>query len=120
MRYYYDDPLAAAWMVLNFKMRLQKGEAGYGKGTTTFKALLDAELDRAWRYRYYIHPDSLYILEPQVGDLVGWLTLSKAGDKEEWLESFNPFEKLIPHVKSPISRIIQRNGIPFMMPKEEA
>lgn len=79
-RYYYSDPLAAAWMARHH-------------GFTSYTGNLEADdfdsySDRNWhhcvddwRYRlvkhgvqhapiFYLHPESLHLLAPQVGDLV--------------------------------------------------
>jgi hypothetical protein len=76
-----------------------------------FYDLPDLEILSATRLQHiplktYIHPNSLHLLEPQVGDLVKW----KGGD----------YRKPDPNFDSNfIERIIERNGIPFMQPQKE-
>lgn len=61
---------------------------------------------------FYIHPDSLHLLEPQVGDLIAY-------EYEGRIKCYS----LIAHpdngkTKLPErQKIIQRNGIAFMMPE---
>jgi len=50
MRYYYEDPLAVAWMIKHFSMEFALTQA----------------------HRRYIHPDSEHLLRPQLEDLVKW------------------------------------------------
>ncbi len=74
MRYYYDCPLKAAWMHKHFGMRFDVYEPVFEIDGFSF-----AYIDRADGYEFsegqfiYIHPESLRLLEPQVGDLVLWL-----------------------------------------------
>ena len=60
-RYSYSDPLAAAWMERHFGMRLVD-EEGIERMAWT--------LAHATQCLLFAHPDSLALLEPQVGDLV--------------------------------------------------
>lgn len=123
-KYYYDDPLAAAWMAKHFRIQFEEGRYYEGIGvkiTTTVAG------------KFYIHPDSIELLEPQEGDLIiidrdytrGFypslvkgvlkegddLFLVEDLDGEELSECYISFDS--------IKEIIQRNSIPFMWPKEE-
>ena len=60
-RYFYTDPLAAAWMAKHFGMRFTNGEH-----EVCVTPLVDAEADGI----RFVHPDSLHLLELQGGDLV--------------------------------------------------
>ena len=77
-RYFYTDPLAAAWMGQHFNMvtyigRLPDDWDAYGQ--PNWHQCVDD-----WKYRqeklkqpapkFYLHPESLNLLEPQVGDLL--------------------------------------------------
>ena len=136
MKYYYTDVLAAAWMAKHFGMKLQKGVFGYGEGVTTYLTLLDAAGNEAWKYRYYIHPDSLPLLEPKEGDVVrlnnsirprfnicddkGKLLLDRK--KNPITTTKFPYHEYIvfnEHFREDVMAIIQRNGIPFMWPERE-
>lgn len=76
MRYYYTDPLAAAWMAKHFGMRFLSDrsndnapdDASDHEADTAYEA--DCGWGKAKERKYYIHPDSLHQLEPQVEDLV--------------------------------------------------
>lgn len=57
--YYYDDPLAAAWMAKHFGMKFWNGEH-----EICVTPLVDSEAEA----KRYIHQDSLHLLEPQEGD----------------------------------------------------
>lgn len=128
-RYYYTDPLAAAWMAKQYGMQFEPREKSWNKiehWTSLIAELEDChsiEEDRA-RGKYYIHPDSLPLLEPNIGDLViflnartthivsdvcsfasGYKTIS-VQDKDN---NFYPEEL----------KIIQRNNIAFIWPERE-
>lgn len=65
-RYFYTEPLAAAWMMKHHDMQIvdkyadEIGEA--------FRRDPSVWLDPP----YYVHADSLHLLEPQGGDLITW------------------------------------------------
>lgn len=68
MKYFYTDPLAAAWMAKHFWMAF-----------ITRDAWELFQLEERWRYKtslalfqgkFYIHPDSVKLLEPQPEDCV--------------------------------------------------
>jgi len=73
-RFFYTDPLAAAWMAKHFKMdiRIDDPDGKVFLETTLIHGL------REWRdaisastgYKFYIHPDSLHLLDPRRDDLV--------------------------------------------------
>lgn len=65
-------------------------------------------IDPASSYRLYVHPDSLHLLEPKVGDFI----VDAYGDV--WTKG-NP-----PPPMREGDKIIQRNGIAFMWPEVEA
>src|SRR4051794_7466770 len=61
-RYFYTDPLAAAWMARHFGMRYQ----ALPSHITSYD-FIEGSLDGG-DGPYIIHPDSLHLLEPQIGD----------------------------------------------------
>lgn len=92
-KFYYDDPLAAAWMAKHFGMKLlslhteqQKIEYDIPDEDTDYDWYHGCVVD-GWRKdiemisdavefiedasdKIYIHPDSLHLLEPQVSDII--------------------------------------------------
>jgi len=131
VRYYYNDALKAAWMAREFGVKFQwpSGDKlyDYGSDWRNFTANF-----------LYIHPDSLHILEPQVGDL--WRVIAKNSGRAD--TDRNPPD-VIYHITdthfwrvgkelSPklggegklrarykFCKIIQRNGAAFFMPEVE-
>ncbi len=110
MTYYYDDPLAAAWMAKYFGMNFDATDDGY---SWKDYHLLTAE-------RFYIHPDSMHLLEPKSDDLV--LHNNKVGYIPSILSQLGSPVGTPPldFAKYKDAKIIQRNGIAFHWPKEEA
>jgi hypothetical protein len=123
-RYFYTDPLAAAWMAKHHGIRI--ASSVYEDGSYDGFVMPDGSEDG----RYYIHPDSLHLLEPlvndclQIGDdLLFWV----CRDDSFWEEHENdPNLKYnfigIKAASSNVidgARIIQRNGIAFMWPEVE-
>lgn len=138
-RYFYTDPLAAAWMAKHFGMLFQ-----FENGRECYFDE-DPHVFRLTSSRFFIHPDSMRLLEPQVGDAVEfdrwhwdrqrqedmkdapykphygsviqcgkgeWLEVVSAG--VGWDTTFGGHQFAMQH------KIIQRNGIPFMWPASEA
>lgn len=126
-RFYYTDPLAAAWMENKFDMKfidLNGGdiwicEANYMYGE-------NEQVDRS-----YIHPDSMHLLEPKERDLVdGWAGrigfVEEREDEEDITDGFTinvhggswecPRES---QGRTLQYEIIQRNGIAFHWPESE-
>ena len=126
-RYFYTDPLAAAWMAKHFGMRF--GFYDERSDFREYEVPITGEDDfwRADRGRFYIHHHSLPLLEPRPGDF----GMDCVG---------NPSEGVIPcrYVHSrgvpqwiaytqhnwgqPTGevKIIQRDGKPFHFPEREA
>lgn len=124
--YFYTDPLAAAWMSKHFRMRFRIKSAEEG---TFQEAYIEAYANHihwspvGWMgcdQRFYIHPDSLYLLEPRLGDIgepvldsvFGHFDAVRLSTAHELAETISPLPKF--------SRIIQRNGVAFMWPEREA
>lgn len=111
-RYYYDCPVIAAYMAKYFGMRFfcTDEEGDYAlRGLRTFFA--DAEKD--WKDCYYIHPDSLHLLEPQINDFILMpFPFDSFGITSDWqVEDLSEDESNW--------QIIKRNGKAFMMPQRE-
>ena len=114
-RYFYTEPLAAAWMAKQFGMRFVD------------KSCLPVSADPAMWYmaeRHYlagslfIHPDSLHLLEPQRGDLIHAnissphiMTMAPHCGYVTWGECVDPRTQYYD------CKIIQRNGLSFFWPE---
>lgn len=109
MRHFYRDPLAAAWMAKHFGMRFSGWDAEYV--LSDFFCLDDGYEISERECSYYIHPDSLHLLEPKDGDLLEWdYGAGVVGYKGGCGEG---------QFGDRVRSIIQRNGIPFMWPETE-
>jgi hypothetical protein len=119
-RFFYTDPLAAAWMAKHFGMKLvclhrneDDGVDADHVGTPyPFEhAILDAEMwedaIRGTCRNIYVHPDSLPLLEPQIGDLITGRNRKVFMFHEG---ATTPTEN---------ARVAERNGIPFHSPESE-
>lgn len=124
-RYYYTDPLAAAWMARHFGMRYES-PVRTSSNPQWDNAMFYVNRNGNWHnVEYYIHPDSLHLLEPKEGDLLECNNTNKllygiclAFDK---LAESVCVESDSGHWSIGDSRvkIIQRNNIPFMWPEKE-
>lgn len=134
---YYDDPLAAAYMAREFGVEFLQDELVDEVSCASPKLFTSAShFDDKFHFhindkkgrKYYIHPDSYHIFEPQGND-VGFDTcdnetyLCNVGIEMNWPGYENAvltcndggdFWKIHDNFK-----IIQRNNKPFFMPKEE-
>lgn len=139
-RYFYTDPLAAAYMAKHFGMKLE------ARHTDEQMAEYDIlESDRwfdwwdscivdGWEHeietvsdavayikdassKIYVHPDSLHLLEPKVGDLI--LEPEKDTGARIELSSAYHWNKSFDWEQRQPAKIIQRNGLPFMWPEQE-
>jgi hypothetical protein len=78
-RHFYTDPLAAAWMAKHFGIEFRYWRWNDLSFQFTPVNARAVELDSS---KLYIHPDSLHLLEPQVGDeylLPRWKTGNLTG-----------------------------------------
>jgi hypothetical protein len=106
-RYFYTDPLAAAWMEKRHCFRFSCDVF------TTFTPAKDERLLKAvFEPYFYIHSDSLHLLEPKPDDLVQWLITDGSGKPFKGFGAVSYYEGY-----GKIERIIERNGIPFMWPE---
>lgn len=106
-RYFYTDPLAAAWMAKHFGMFFIHPYDG------------DAFCDEAvagWGISpVYIHPDSLHLLESQVGDLIHVVTYCLDDEPYDHHAIVYRDEQRVKDAE-----VVQRNGIAFHWPECEA
>lgn len=138
-RYYYDDPLEAAWMCRNYGVMFV-GQTGEPVGL--HKLLSFPHVSEV---RHYVHPNSSYLFTLTIGDLVQYMGGSFAGHcacildfREYPYESADSLNmELIPemeyygfdyldanHELPPQDqikgfKIIQRAGKSFFTPKQE-
>lgn len=118
-RAYYTDPLAAAWMAKHHGMLFYDPQSPLGRPFSVCGSGYEANMVFRADYRhdpqyFYIHPDSMALLEPMAGDLM------------HGLEDDGYFILLSPgHNPRPIIEwddpciIIQRNGRAFHWPEWE-
>lgn len=123
-RYFYTDPLAAAWMAKHFGMRFGIFERGkfnwepiyYGgywgpikEGDSFFSENVE---------KFYIHPDSVKLLEPQVLDVA---QETNKDDRKRVVQIASPVQasQISDEIKMGLGKIIQRNSITFMWPEVE-
>lgn len=68
MRYYYTDPLRAAWMMRELGLKFE----GYANNypVAFCHEMISEDKMNGRREKYYIHPDCHEMLKPQVDDVV--------------------------------------------------
>jgi hypothetical protein len=115
-KYYYTDPLKAAWMLQEYKVKFQEGFYINGGLDDRDGSWLDAN---DFNQRLYIHPDCYEMFKPQVGDLVEAIALignkNKFGVVNEVNDTWIASDKFIYETKT--VKIIQRNGKAFFIPE---
>lgn len=119
-RYYYTDPLAAAWMAKHFGMKFTNDVATDSRCAENMGKLLSMAMDEevTIHARFIIHPDSQHLLEPQQWDVL------QAADSTavSYYDGFyRKDEGFVFHDESAHKsvKIIQRNGLSFMWPESE-
>jgi hypothetical protein len=149
-RYIYTDPLAAVWMAKHFGMKFSYSR-NHGKsngegsspdirkgllypspfcntdGLATCKTSRGGELigsDRLFAYGdLQVHPDSLLLLEPQVGDMltnIGVIGWKLSGIERGRLQFYDGNGGPVTYGRKEEMTIIQRNGKAFMWPESES
>lgn len=113
-RYYYTDPLAAAWMAKHFSMTFERSD---GDLLLDFDDMADdLALHIAsdhWDGIYFIHADSLHLLEPRAKDVV----MQK---DEDGYDAYNMLDEWdIEQKFADGCQIIGRDGKPFFWPECE-
>lgn len=110
MKYFYTDPLAAAFMAKHFGMIFWTGcEDASPDDADNIRSALEEEAitGNPSEGRFHIHSESLHLLEAKIGDLLtgpnGKVAMFYMGDTN-------------PSSRCPI---IQRDGKPFHWPESE-
>jgi hypothetical protein len=112
-RFFYTDPLAAAWQAKHFGMETTNGFYFICNSDRGVIAAGGGDANG----KYFVHPDSLHLLDVQVGDLIS----INGGDSANIAthdEFLAELKRLEPHFAKPL-RIIQRKGLPFFWPEAE-
>lgn len=112
--YYYTNPLHAALMAEQYGMKFFKADIFKWREKKMSTRALDEAINEG---RFYIHPDSYPLLEPQVGDII----LDDESEPRVIAQIRN--DKVLWHedegwgwcYKSN-AEIIQRDGLPFISP----
>lgn len=104
-KYYYDDPISAAYMAKNFDFQIM------GSPHHIFEHWKDIAANYATGGKYYLHPDSVKLLEPQEDDLCDFEEVACC-DCGTTIWEFGKHS-------GKVKQIIERNNKPFIMPKEE-
>lgn len=122
-RYYYDDKLAVEWMVEHFQMKFASGrrEVLYWEDRNAFCYKKNhwggvyKKNRNTYEGKFYLHPDSLNILEPREMDII------IDCDGCPWLVDDYGFHNncAIDEAKEWMEKIIQRNSVLFHWPKEK-
>ncbi|MFO0906837.1 MAG: hypothetical protein U0835_00455 [Isosphaeraceae bacterium] len=122
-RYFYTDPLAAAWMGKHFGMVFFTPEDDdYQEEVYGWESVAGA-FDFDGAERVYVHPDSVLLLEPQDGD---WLEIKDADYHlgscltSVWHGHSKALGLPQDHqYRGKEFRIIQRDGKAFMWPESD-
>ncbi len=128
MRYYYINPLKAAWMAKEFGFKFGMGSNPFiNTGLGGFIALsVDSLANAGWGEPIYLHPDSIPLLQPQVGDLYLYFCpdgFAKTGFVHD-IYDLNCDKGMVVnhhyHAGVIPSRIIERNGKAWFNPEVES
>lgn len=120
-KYFYTDPLKAAWMTREFEIKIELNGNSFSDNFNF--ASISLETAKTFNIRYYIHTDFHEMFNPKENDLIisgGMIIQSK-----ECLDYTNlPIVCPLVHIKGYNSfdeslKIIQRNGKAFFMPEVE-
>lgn len=124
IRYFYTDALAAAWMAKHFGMKIAPDprefpnavNASFDANGVLQQACLAEMGTPKWR-KWYIHPDSLHLLEPQVEDLVT-INGGESANIATHPEFCEALKANADRFVAPV-KILQRNNTAFMWPERE-
>lgn len=112
-RFFYTDPLAAAWQAKHHGMKCRVEDNDDAEYPWVDMRTVDCYfvMEEA---AYYIHPDSLQLLKPQVGDLV-----ITPGSDPAFIAT-ERYQRFISRFSSEEAyRIVERGGVVFMWPESE-
>lgn len=114
-RYFYTDPLAAAWMAFRHDIRFTH-DSYFGEYDTDDDGCTKIRIfhDQGSPGRFYIRPETLHLLVPQEGDVAYVREIPG-----EPLSRALVYPIHILNTKHDVVRIISRNGIAFMWPESE-
>lgn len=124
-RYFYTDPLAVAWNAKHHGMRFKWVEGDEPKQSwredgkdILYSLMWFDEIDYSNGPKLYdVHPESLHLLKPLVGDLLECESKNPGGQRSHfWYDVLTPLTAIL---TQNVKRIIQRDGIPFMWPESE-
>ena len=130
-RAYYTDPLAAMWMTKHFGVQVtrthcHRGDGKFGESIQPVPIWIlarDVERQVSGNVRYYVHPDSLCLLEPKQWDigqrLQGVPVVICTQDEYQEFRAHNIGGNYVPFgdpLMDNYFRIIQRNGLAFHWP----
>lgn len=110
MRYFYTDPIAAAWMERHHGMSFYMNGYKIAQPTAFCHDVIEEDKCNGRPEKYYIYPDSLHLLEPKVGDMIH----AKPSPYLSFLWSRSCRSSVYENIT-----IIQRNGLAFMWPEVE-
>lgn len=140
MIYFYTDPLAAAWMAKHHKINIFTASNAAVEKPIYIECDFAAEdIERVAMManlspsRYYIHTDSVSLLEPKADDLLEIVKHIKTASNEGDVTVFARCYRANAEEADPLivydngsflevykdAKIIQRNGIAFMWPEIE-
>jgi hypothetical protein len=116
-RWYYTDPLSAVWMAIHFGVVLQnKKFCRAGDMLPEYIPEMVYDMLKAREEKYYVHPDSLPFLKPQIGDILD-ITISPS-ERKTIIEADETLLRNMENWGMRCNKIIQRNGISFMWPEK--
>jgi hypothetical protein len=123
MKMYYTDPLKAAWMCREFGVKFQTEHGELMEYHHPFGWNSETESIGNMFQRFYIHPDSLALFQPKIGDWVQ--IINKATRNHGWIrhytKSIAAHEKHGAYIRERFKnnnlRIIQRNNKAFFTPE---
>ncbi len=119
-RYFYTDAVKAIFMAKNFGMKFESEASGEIYYDFKYGII---ETESLWDEGFYIHPDSLPLLEPMAGDLgldsegEPHIYLKESGQKPRW-HLYTTYD--FPEYRPSAIQIIQRDGKAFHWPEKEA
>lgn len=117
-RWYYTDPLAAAWMAKHFDFYI----GWYEEERWCKHSSVEDIVAHPMSAKLYIHPDSLPLLEPKCYDIIEAIGMGAGCPPNYYYmtyENFHSWNILNPNTPHTLYKIIQRNGLPFMWPEQE-
>lgn len=124
-KYFYTDPLAAAWMAKHFGMRFNGWQQGGIVSHSYRPGECDLSPEGCFRApemlllgeRFYIHFDSMHLLQPQVGDVASRRHTELGRANRIWFRINSDYQASA--LRQTGTSIIQRSGWAFMWPERE-